>query len=72
MAGGLDSVIHSTAIYEIVLMLLLAALMWWMQRRRVLDGGSRPPSCSGTNATVPTDFLRAYDDTGWGSREHSS
>ena len=64
MAGGLDSVIHSTAIYEIVLMLLLAALLWWMQRRRVPDGWLTATFLLwyGTQRFL-TDFLRAYDDT---------
>ena len=64
VVGGLDSVIHSTAIYEIVLMLPLAALMWWMQRRRVPDGWLTATFLLwyGTQRFL-TDFLRAYDDT---------
>jgi phosphatidylglycerol:prolipoprotein diacylglycerol transferase len=62
--GGVGSVIHSTAIYEIVLLLPLAGVLWWMQRRRVSDGWLTATFLLwyGTQRFL-TDFLRAYDET---------
>ncbi|MGZ8630939.1 MAG: prolipoprotein diacylglyceryl transferase [Actinomycetota bacterium] len=64
VAGGVDSVIHSTALYEIVLLLPLVALLWWMQRRRVPDGWLTATFLLwyGTQRFL-TDFLRTYDET---------
>lgn len=64
VAGGVDSVIHNTAIYEIVLLLPLVAVLWWMQRRRVPDGWLTATFLLwyGTQRFL-TDFFRAYDRT---------
>ncbi|MGH2539196.1 MAG: prolipoprotein diacylglyceryl transferase [Actinomycetota bacterium] len=64
VAGGVDSVIHNTAIYEMVLLLPLVGLLWWMQRRRVPAGWLTATFLLwyGTQRFL-TDFLRAYDET---------
>ncbi len=56
--------IHSTAMYELVLLLPLVALLWWMQRRRVAPGWLTVTFLLwyGVQRFL-TDFLRAYDET---------
>jgi phosphatidylglycerol:prolipoprotein diacylglycerol transferase len=64
IAGGVDAVIHNTAVYELLLMLPLVGLLWWMQRRRLEPGWLTVTFLLwyGTQRFL-TDFLRAYDET---------
>jgi phosphatidylglycerol:prolipoprotein diacylglycerol transferase len=64
VAGGIDSVIHNTAIYELILLLPLVGLLWWLERRRVPGGWLTATFLLwyGTQRFL-TDFLRAYDRT---------
>lgn len=64
VAGGVGSVIHNTAIYELVLLLPLIAVLWWLDRRRVPAGWLTVAFLLwyGTQRFL-TDFLRAYDRT---------
>jgi phosphatidylglycerol:prolipoprotein diacylglycerol transferase len=67
IAGGVGSVIHNTAIYELLLLLPLIALLVWMERRRVPAGWLTVTFLLwyGVQRFL-TDFLRAYDRTVWG------
>jgi phosphatidylglycerol:prolipoprotein diacylglycerol transferase len=58
------TVIHSTAIYEIVLLAPLLVLLLWMAHRRVRDGWITVTFLLwyGVQRFL-TDFIRAYDDT---------
>jgi len=62
--GGVGSVIHNTAIYELVLLLPLIGLLVWMERRRVEPGWLTVTFLLwyGVQRFL-TDFLRAYDRT---------
>ena len=64
VVGGVGSVIHNTAIYELLLLLPLIALLWWLERRRVPTGWLTVTFLLwyGTQRFL-TDFLRAYDRT---------
>jgi phosphatidylglycerol:prolipoprotein diacylglycerol transferase len=64
VAGGVDSVIHNTAIYELILLLPLVGLLWYLERRRVPGGWLTATFLLwyGTQRFL-TDFLRAYDRT---------
>jgi phosphatidylglycerol:prolipoprotein diacylglycerol transferase len=64
VAGGVGSVIHNTAIYELLLLLPLIAVLWWLERRRVPGGWLTVAFLLwyGTQRFL-TDFLRAYDRT---------
>ncbi len=64
VAGGVGSVIHNTAIYELLLLLPLIALLWWLERRRVPSGWLTVAFLLwyGVQRFL-TDFLRAYDRT---------
>lgn len=64
VAGGVGSVIHNTAIDELLLLLPLVAVLWWLERRRVPDGWLTVAFLLwyGTQRFL-TDFLRAYDRT---------
>ena len=64
IAGGVGSVIHNTAMYELILLLPLVGLLWWMQRRNVAPGWLTVAFLVwyGTQRFL-TDFLRAYDET---------
>jgi prolipoprotein diacylglyceryltransferase len=64
VAGGVGSVIHNTAIYELLLLLPLVGLLWWLERRRVPGGWLTATFLLwyGTQRFL-TDFLRAYDRT---------
>jgi phosphatidylglycerol:prolipoprotein diacylglycerol transferase len=64
VVGGIGSVIHNTALYELLLLLPLIALLWWLERRRVPAGWLTVAFLLwyGTQRFL-TDFLRAYDRT---------
>jgi phosphatidylglycerol:prolipoprotein diacylglycerol transferase len=64
VVGGVSSVIHNTALYELLLLLPLVALLWWLERRRVPAGWLTVAFLLwyGTQRFL-TDFLRAYDRT---------
>ena len=64
VVGGVGSVIHNTALYELLLLLPLIALLWWLERRRVPPGWLTVAFLLwyGTQRFL-TDFLRAYDRT---------
>ena len=64
VVGGVSSVIHNTALYELLLLLPLVALLWWLERRRVPAGWLTVTFLLwyGTQRFL-TDFLRAYDRT---------
>lgn len=67
VVGGVGSVIHNTAIYELLLLIPLAVLLWWMQRRRVGEGWITVTFLLWYGVQrFSTDFLRAYDKTVWG------
>jgi phosphatidylglycerol:prolipoprotein diacylglycerol transferase len=67
VAGGVGSVIHNTAIYELVLLAPLAVLLWWLQRRRVSDGWITATFLLWYGVQrFCTDFFRAYDKTVFG------
>ncbi|GIU98393.1 MAG: prolipoprotein diacylglyceryl transferase [Actinomycetota bacterium] len=56
------TVIHNTAIYEIVLLVPLALLLWWLARRRVPDGWVTVAFLLWYGVQrFATDLLRAYD-----------
>jgi phosphatidylglycerol:prolipoprotein diacylglycerol transferase len=64
VAGGVGSVIHNTAIYELFLLLPLIALLVWMERRRVPTGWLTVTFLLWYGVQrLLTDFLRAYDRT---------
>jgi phosphatidylglycerol:prolipoprotein diacylglycerol transferase len=65
--GGVGSVIHNTAIYEIVLLAPLALLLWWLRRRGVPTGWITVTFLAWYGVQrFSTDFLRAYDKTAFG------
>jgi phosphatidylglycerol:prolipoprotein diacylglycerol transferase len=62
--GGVGTVVHNTAMYELFLMLPLIGLLWWMERRKLEPGWLTVTFLLwyGVQRFL-TDFLREYDRT---------
>lgn len=61
---AIGTVIHNTALYELLFLLVIAALLWWLLRQRAVAGSMIGWFCTlYAVGRFSTDLLREYDDT---------